>query len=77
MGGDDQARCNLRTAGSGLQLIPFVPDCEVRESDDEKVDRRAVNPVQKSGLRARTIYLGNGARGSHHGLAATAALRGS
>src|SRR3954453_5949322 len=38
--------------------MPFVPDCEVREGDDETVDRRAVNPVQKSGLRARTIYLG-------------------
>ena len=39
-----------------FSLIPFVPDCEVRESDDETVDRRAVSPVQKSGLRARTIY---------------------
>lgn len=40
-------------------------------SDDETVDQHAVNPVQKSGLRARTI-IGNGVRGSHHGLAATA-----
>src|SRR3954471_17400368 len=58
MGGDDQARRKLRTAGGRPSGVPVVPDCEVREGDDETVDRRAVNPVQKSGLRARTIYLG-------------------
>jgi hypothetical protein len=32
-----------------LQLIQFASDCEVRESDDDTVDRCAVSPVQKSG----------------------------
>ena len=43
-----------------------------RESDDETIDRRAVSSGQKSGLLPEALFE-NDARGSHHGVAATAA----
>jgi hypothetical protein len=71
LGGDHQTRRNLRTSRSGNCLTTASTDCEARESYDEKVDRRIVSSVQKSGLH-KPEPVEKGARESHRGLAATA-----
>ncbi|WP_349510149.1 IS110 family transposase, partial [Bradyrhizobium sp. NAS96.2] len=46
----------LRAQRSCLHLTLLASIARLGNSDDETVDQHAVSPVQKSGLRARTIY---------------------
>ncbi|MGY4412204.1 transposase [Bradyrhizobium sp. LB7.1] len=56
LGGLEQARSTLRTQRSCFRLTLLASIARLGNSDDETVDQRVVSPVQKSGLRARTIY---------------------
>ncbi|MBB4399137.1 hypothetical protein GGD62_008287 [Bradyrhizobium sp. ERR14] len=56
LGGLEQAWSSLRTQRSCFHLTLLASIARLGNSDDETVDQHAVSPVQKSGLRARTIY---------------------